>query len=87
MLERETDPINYTPSTSANFNAGIEQNLRGPARKYTSFMGQRQEFSPGVSSGFAKFGGIMKMGGTYEMDLSPEEIAYIQQMGGTIEYI
>jgi hypothetical protein len=87
MLEEETDPINYTPSTFANFNAGIEENLYGPARKYTSFMGQRQEFSPGVSSGFAKFGGIMKMGGTYEMDLSPEEIAYIQQMGGTIEYI
>ena len=87
ILEEETDTINYTPSTFANFNAGIEKNLYGTARNYTSFMGQRQEFSPGVSSGFAKFGGIMKMGGTYEMDLSPEEIAYIQQMGGTIEYI
>ena len=87
MLERETDPINYTPSTFANFDGGIEANLGDPARKYTSFMGQRQQFSPGVTSGFGKFGGVLKYGGTYEMDLSPEEIAYIQRMGGTIEYI
>ena len=87
MLERETDPINYTPSTFANFDGGIEANLGDPARKYTSFMGQRQQFSPGITSGFGKFGGVLKYGGTYEMDLSPEEIAYIQQMGGTIEYI
>lgn len=87
MLERETDPINYTPSTFANFDAGIEANLGDPARKYTSFMGQRQQFSPGITSGFGKFGGVLKYGGTYEMDLSPEEIAYIQRMGGTIEYI
>jgi hypothetical protein len=87
MLERETDPINYTPSTFANFDGGIEANLGDTARNYTSFMGQRQQFSPGVTSGFGKFGGVLKYGGTYEMDLSPEEIAYIQQMGGTIEYI
>jgi hypothetical protein len=87
MLERETDPINYTPSTFANFDEGIEANLGDPARKYTSFMGQRQQFSPGITSGFGKFGGVLKYGGTYEMDLSPEEIAYIQRMGGTIEYI
>lgn len=87
MLEKETDPINYTPSTFANFDGGIEANLGDPARRYTSFMGQRQQFSPGVTSGFGKFGGVLKYGGTYEMDLSPEEIAYIQRMGGTIEYI
>jgi hypothetical protein len=87
ILERETDPLNYTPSTFANFDEGININTYDPARNYTSFMGQRQQFSPGITSGFGKFGGVLKYGGTYEMDLSPEEIAYIQQMGGTIEYI
>jgi len=87
MLEKETDPLNYTPSTFANFDEGININTYDPARNYTSFMGQRQQFSPGITSGFGKFGGVLKYGGTYEMDLSPEEIAYIQQMGGTIEYI
>jgi hypothetical protein len=65
----------------------VKHNTYDKSRKYQSFMGQNQQFSPGVSSGFAKFGGMMKMGGTYEMDLSPEEVAYIQRMGGTIEYL
>jgi hypothetical protein len=87
MLNSETDPYNYFAQTYANPDEGININTYDMARPYQSFMGQRQQFSPGVSSGFAKFGGIMKMGGTYEMDLSPEEVAYIQRMGGTIEYL
>ena len=87
MLNRETDPYNYFAETYANPDEGININTYDMSRPYQSFMGQRQQFSPGVSSGFAKFGGMMKMGGTYEMDLSPEEVAYIQRMGGTIEYL
>jgi hypothetical protein len=87
MLNSETDPYNYFAQTYADPDEGININTYDKGSKRQSFMGERQQFSPGVSSGFAKFGGIMKMGGTYEMDLSPEEIAYIQQMGGTIEYI
>lgn len=85
MLNRETDPYNYFAETYANPDEGI--NINTYDIPYPSFMGQRQQFSPGVSSGFAKFGGMMKMGGTYEMDLTPEEVAYIQRMGGTIEYL
>ena len=87
MLNSETDPYNYFAQTYANPDEGININTYDMSRPYQSFMGQRQQFSPGVSSGFAKFGGMMKMGGTYEMDLSPEEVAYIQRMGGTIEYL
>ena len=87
MLNRETDPYNYFAETYANPDEGININTYDMSRPYQSFMGQRQQFSPGVSSGFAKFGGMMKMGGTYEMDLTPEEVAYIQRMGGTIEYL
>ena len=87
MLNRETDPYNYYAETYANPDEGININTYDMSRPYQSFMGQRQQFSPGVSSGFAKFGGMMKMGGTYEMDLTPEEVAYIQRMGGTIEYL
>jgi hypothetical protein len=87
MLNSETDPYNYFAQTYANPDEGSEANTGDKSRKYQSFMGQNKQFSPGVLSGFAKFGGMMKMGGTYEMDLSPEEVAYIQRMGGTIEYL
>lgn len=87
MLNSETDPYNYFAETYANPDEGININTYDMSRPYQSFMGQSKQFSPGVSSGFAKFGGMMKMGGTYEMDLSPEEVAYIQRMGGTIEYL
>lgn len=87
MLNRETDPYNYYTKTYVNPYEGSEANTGDKSRKYQSFMGQNKQFSPGVLSGFAKFGGMLKMGGTYEMDLTPEEVAYIQRMGGTIEYL